>query len=166
MSLHKPPLWARWVLTFLAFCALTVAIVVVIHHVNHSEPSSSERSSALEADRESRLALEQDQAPQTSTLETGAPAHVALERAIGADVLDLIRHEELSGPLQGVRCSPAGAPHAGRQAFSCTARAAAIPYPFLGVVDARARRLTWCKFDPPPVSGGPQEVPVSPQCRG
>jgi hypothetical protein len=165
MSLHKPPLWARWVLTFLAFVLLTVAIVVAIHHVNHSEPSSSERSSALEADRESRLALEQDQAPQTSRLAAGGPAHVALQRAIGADMLGLIRHEELNGPLQGVRCSPAGAPRAGRQAFNCTARAASIPYPFLGVVDAPARRLTWCKFDPPPVSGGPQEVPVSPQCR-
>jgi hypothetical protein len=165
MSLRKPPLWARWVLTFLVFVLLTVAIVVAIHHVNHSEPSPSEGSSALEADRESRLALEQDQAPHTSTLGTGAPAHVALQRAIGADMLGLIRHEELSGPLQGVRCSPAGSPRAGRQAFSCTARAAAIPYPFLGVVDERGRRLTWCKFDPPPVSGGPQEVPVSKQCR-
>jgi hypothetical protein len=165
VSPRKPPLWARWVLTFLAFVLLTVAIVVAIHHVNASSPAPSERSSALEADRESRFALEQDQAPRTSVLAIGAPAHVALQRAIGADVLSLIHQEALAGPLQGVRCSPAGTRQAGRQAFRCTARAAAIAYPFLGVVDERARQLTWCKFDPPPVSGGPQEVPVSPRCR-
>jgi hypothetical protein len=137
------------VLTFLAFVLLTIAIVVAIHHVNSSNPEPSE----------------QDQAPHTSALASGAPADVALQRAIGADVLGLIGAGTLAGPLQGVRCSPTGAPRAGRQAFRCTARAAAIAYPFLGVVDARARRLTWCKFDPPPVHGGPQEVPVSPRCR-
>jgi hypothetical protein len=144
---------------------LTVAIVIAIHAVNHSGASPSERSAALEANREGRIALEEDQAPHTSGLGSGAPSRVALQRAIAIDMRNLIRHGALTGPLQGVRCSPTGKSQVARQAFDCTARAAAIAYPFLGVADERARQLTWCKFDPSPVSSGPQEVPVSPRCR-
>jgi hypothetical protein len=162
---RKPPLWVRWLLTILGFVALTVAIVIAIHAVNDGGASPSERSAALEANREGRIALEEDQAPHTSGLGSGAPTRVALQRAIAIDMHNLIRHGALTGPLQGVRCAPAGPRDSGRQAFDCTARAAAIAYPFLGVVDERARQLTWCKFDPSPVSNGPQEVPVSPRCR-
>jgi hypothetical protein len=144
---------------------LTVAIVIAIHAVNDSSASPSERSAALEANREGRIALEEDQAPHTSGLGSGALTRVALQRAIAVDMRNLIRHGALTGPLQGVRCSPAGKRQAARQAFDCKARAAAIAYPFLGVADERARQLTWCKFDPSPVSNGPQEVPVSPRCR-
>jgi hypothetical protein len=144
---------------------LTVAIVIAIHAVNDSGASPSERSAALEANREGRIALEEDQAPHTSGLGAGAPTRVALQRAIAIDMRNLIRHGALPGPPQGVRCSPSGTRHSGRQAFHCTARAAAIAYPFLGVLDEHARQLTWCKFDASPVSNGPQEVPVSPRCR-
>ena len=144
---------------------LTVAIVIAIHAVNDSGASPSERSATLEANREGRIALEEDQAPHTSGLGAGTPTRVALQRAIAIDMRNLIRHGALPGPLQGVRCSPAGKRLAARQAFDCTARAAAIAYPFLGVADERARQLTWCKFDPSPVSNDPQEVPVSPRCR-
>jgi len=161
----NPPLWARWLLTILGFAALAVAIVIAIHAVNHSGASPSERSAALEANRESQIVIAEDQAPHTSTLRSGAPTQVALQRAIVIDMDGRIRHGALTGPLQGVRCAPAGPRHSGRQAFHCTARAAAIAYPFLGVADEHARQLTWCKVDPSPVSNGPQEVPVSPRCR-
>jgi hypothetical protein len=160
-----PPLWARWLLTILGFAALTVAIVIVIHAVNDSGASASERSAALEATREGQIVIAEDQAPHTSPLPSGAPTQVALQRAIAVDMDDRIRHEALTGPLQSVRCTPAGLPHSGRQAFHCTARAAAIAYPVLGVVDEHTRQLIWCKVDPSPVSNGPQEVPVSPRCR-
>jgi hypothetical protein len=161
-----PPLWARWLLTILGFAALAVGIVIAIHAVNDSGASASERSAALEADRESQIVVEEDQAPHTSPLlQSGTPTRVALQRAIGTDMQSRIRHGALTGPLQGVSCTPAGAPHSERQAFDCTARAAAIAYPFLGVVDKHAGQLTWCKVDPSPVSNGPQEVPVSPRCR-
>ena len=161
----NPPLWARWLLTILGFAALAVAIVIAIHAVNHSGASPSERSAALEANRESQIVIAEDQAPHTSPLRSGAPTQVVLQRAIVIDMDNRIRHGALTGPLQGVRCAPAGRPRdSGRQAFHCTARAAAIAYPFLGVVDEHTRQLTWCKVDPSPVSNGPQEVPVSPRC--
>jgi hypothetical protein len=160
-----PPLWARWLLTILGFAALTVAIVIAIHAVNDSGASASERSAALEATREGQIVIAEDQAPHTSPLRSGAPTQVALQRAIAVDMDDRIRHGALTGPLQGVRCTPAGQRQSGRQTFHCTARAAAIAYPVLGVVDEHTRQLIWCKVDPSPVSNGPQEVPVSPRCR-
>jgi hypothetical protein len=165
MNPHTPPLWARWLLTILGFAGLTVAILIAVHDVNDRGSSQSERSAALAAERESQILIEEDQAPHTSPLPSATPAPVALQRAIGADMRSRILHRALTGPLQDVRCTQAGKPHAGRRAFDCEARAAAITYPFLGVVDEHAQRLTWCKFDPPPVSNGPQEVPVSPSCR-
>ena len=82
-----PPLWARWLLTILGFAALAVAIVIAIHAVNDSGASPSERSAALEADRESQIVIAEDQAPHASPLlRSGAPTQVALQRAIGTDM--------------------------------------------------------------------------------
>jgi len=159
-------LWARWLLTLLGFIVLIVAIVVGVHAANDSS-ESSERTAALKAARESQVLVEQDQAPHTASLSPGAATQAALQRAIGADMANLIHIGQLPGPLHGVRCTPAGASRAARQAFNCTASAGAesIPYPFVGVADIRARQLTWCKVDASPISGGPQEVPVSSRCR-
>ena len=38
-----------------------------------------------------------------------------------------------------------------------------MTYPFLGVVDPAARRITYCKRDPPPAPS--DNVPVSSRCR-
>jgi hypothetical protein len=165
LNIQKPPLWARWLLTILGFAVLIAAVLITIHEINDSGSSAPERPAEVEANREGQIVIEEDQAPHTSSLHSGTPAGTALARAVGADVRNLIRHGALTGPLQGVRCTPAGTRHSERQAFHCTTRAAAITYPFLGVVDEHTRQLTWCKVDPPPVSNGPQEVPVSPRCR-
>jgi hypothetical protein len=160
----KPPLWARWLLTLLGFVLLIVAIVIAVHAANDSI-TSSERTAALRAARESQVVVEQDQAPHAAPLPSGASTQAALQHAIGADMDNLIRYGQLPGPLQSVRCTRAGTGHSEREAFNCTANAASIPYPFVGVADTYARQLTWCKVDPSPISGGPQEVPVSPRCR-
>lgn len=166
LSIRKPPLWMRWLLTILAFAALIVAVILAIHLVNRGASSSAaEQVAAAEANQESQIVLEEDQAPHSARLARGPLTGVALQRAISADMRVRIRREGIPGPLQGVRCSALGTHHAGAQAFHCTARADAITYPFLGVVDRRTRALTWCKVDPPPQAGGPQEVPISPRCR-
>jgi hypothetical protein len=165
LSIRKPPLWMRWLLTILAFAVLIVAVIIAIHVVNNSDSSSSEQVAAVEADQETQIVVEEDQAPHSARLTRGASTRIALQHAIGADMRGRIRTEGIPGPLQGVRCAPVRTHHSGRQAFRCTARADAITYPFLGVVDGRTRALTWCKVDPPPEAGGPQEVPVSPRCR-
>jgi hypothetical protein len=166
LSMRKPPMWMRWVLTILAFAVLIVAIIIAVHIVNNTAASpASEQVAAIEADEQTKIVLEEDQAPHGARLTHGVPARIQLQRAIGADMRNRIRREGIPGPLQGVRCQAAGTRPTGRQAFRCTARADAIEYPFSAVIDQRTRALTWCKVDPPPEAGGPQEVPVPAVCR-
>lgn len=160
-----PPLWARWLLTLLGFCMLALAVWIALRAINDAGPSQSERVANQEANRESQIVIEEDQAPRTSRLRSTAGARDQLQLAIAADLRERIRQGSLSGPVQDVRCLAAAAARSDREPFRCTAQAAGVSYPFLGVVNMRARQLTWCKVNPSPVAGGPQEVPVSPRCR-
>lgn len=167
---RHPPLWARWLLTILAFVVLIVAVGVLVRSAGSggggiSGSARSEAAAEAEANREGQIVVAQDQAPHVAPLRSGVAAQVALTRAIATDVNNRIEHGALTGPLQSVHCRASGSPHAGRRPFRCTVRSAGIAYPFLGVLDERARELTWCKVDPSPVANAPLEVPVSPRCR-
>ena len=159
---RHPPLWMRWLLTLLTFAVL-IAAVWVFARSGGGAPGR-ELSVEVEANREGQIAIAEDQAPHTSRLRLGSSAGAALKRAIVADVHNRIAHGALTGPLQSVRCTPAGPLAAGRRPFRCSVRSAGIEYPFLGVVNERARLLTWCKRDPPPTSNAPLNVPLSSRC--
>src|SRR5580693_4090676 len=151
LAVRRPPLWARWVLA-LAGAAILIAVIAIVTSGGEgsSNPTASERGAEVEANREGRIVVEQDQAPHSAPLGAGVPASVALRAAIARDANRRILHSELTGPLQRVRCGREGPSHGGLRAVRCTAYANGISYPFVAVVDARARRLTWCKVDPPP----------------
>jgi hypothetical protein len=167
-ALRKLPLWARWLLTIVAYAVVIVAIVLVVRSANSASNSSaaspSEAAAEAEANRVGQIAIKEDEAPHSSPLRSAAPVQSALEQAIAGDVRARIAHGQLTGPLQRVRCKPAGTPQGARRPFSCTATSAGLAYPFLGVADERTRQLTWCKVDPPPAANAPLEVPVSPLC--
>jgi hypothetical protein len=67
----------------------------------------------------------------------------------------------LNGPLQRSTCRPLKS-NGDSLRFSCAVIAANVNYPFLGVVDVAARRITFCKRDPPPVPS--ENIPVSRRC--
>jgi hypothetical protein len=163
-AVRSPPLWARWLLTLLAFVLLIVVVRIVADR-SVSSPAESSPTAEAEANRVGEIVVTTDEAPHSSPLRAGATVGSALQRAIAGDVRGRIRHGELTGPLQSVRCAPSGQPRAGRRPFSCTVRSAGIAYPFLGVADERARTLTWCKRDPAPTSSGPPTAQVSSRCR-
>jgi hypothetical protein len=166
-----PPLWARWLLTIAGFAVLILAIGIVVRSNDGgggggvSGSAKSEVQAEEEAEQEGRIVLAQDQAPHVAPLRSGVSVQAGLEHAITADVNGRIEDSQLTGPLQSVSCRASSPSQAGRRAFRCTVRSAGITYPFLGVADERVHRLTWCKVDPPPEPGAPQEVPVSPRCR-
>jgi len=166
-AMRSLPLAARWALTIAAYALAIVAAVIVVHDVNGrgSTSSRAEAQAVVEANREGRIAIAQDEAPHTAALRGGEPAPLALQAAIGQDVRARIAQHELTGPLQSIGCAGAGPARDARKPYDCTVHSAGLAYPFVAVLDERARRLTWCKVDPPPTPGAPLEVPVSAACR-
>ena len=144
---------------------LILAAVIVVHDNSEgtSSPTKSEREAEVEANREGNIVIEEDQAPHTARLGAGVATLPALELSISGDARGRVRSGNLTGPFQSVHCEAKGAAGANR-AFRCTVRAAGVSYPYLAVLNEHTRQFTWCKLDPPPVSGAP-EVPVSARCK-
>lgn len=149
-------------LTLLAFTVLIAAVVRIVHGTTVRN-GGAQGSGEAEADRLGRIVQAQDQTPRSVPLRRAAAPRHALEAVIAADMRQRIRRHEFRGPLQSSRCKQVATSRRNRRAYRCTAQAAGLPYPFLGVVDLRRRRVTWCKYDPgaTPTS----DVPVSPSCR-
>jgi hypothetical protein len=177
-----PPIWARWVLAVVIAVAVLVGIVIVVGRAGPESPTT-EGGAEAEINRVADIAIAEDQAPHLASLSAGSAPAFALERAIESDVRQRIAKDRLTGPLQSVICTAAGASSAagadsasraggatgpesaGREPYRCTVRSANIAYPFLAVVDKGRQRLTWCKVDPPPVAEGSPEIPISASCR-
>lgn len=164
LAVRRTPLWARWVLTILAFVVLILVGRGFVHNSEGaSGPTSAERKAEVEANREGDVVVEEDQAPHTARLLPGVSRRAAVEGAIAADARHRVQNGELTGPFQSVRCATSGSPNAGRQAFNCTVHSANIAYRFVAVLDAPTRQLTWCKIDPP--ANGATAIPLSARCR-
>lgn len=155
------PLWLRWLLTVAGFGAVAIVLVMVLRSSGGS--SSGNAAALLRASERVRRGVVHDQAPHSSPLPAGASPGVALRRAIAADVRGRVRRRELAGPARGVSCMAVDSGQGSRHPYRCTARAGAVRYAFFAVVDLRARRLTWCKFDQIPAGEG--AVPLSPRCK-
>jgi hypothetical protein len=145
----------------LVFGVLAIALIAVLH--GSGESSEKDATALLRADRASRALVRRDQAPHSASLSPGVAPQIALQRAIAADVRDRVHRHQLGGPGGRARCVHSGPTGLARLAFKCEARAGRVGYPYVGVVDLPARRLTWCKFDAPP--GEQLAVPVSPRCQ-
>ena len=149
-------------LSIVVAAGLLAALVLFVE--NHSSDSTATESpaAALEANREAEILVSQDQAPHVVRLVSGAAPVTALEHAIRAAMARQISYGAISGPLTRSTCTPSRKRATVRRAFRCKAVAADVSYPFLGVVNMRARQITYCKRDPPPVPS--QNVPISPRC--
>ena len=158
----RPPLWARWVLSIGIGLILLLALILFVEH-NNTDSEATQNPAAVErANREAAAVVAEDQAPHVAAVAAAEGAGHALAKAVHADMTSLINRGVLEGPLGRTWCARSGAA-GGRQAFRCTAVAGGLNYAFVGVVDARARRLTYCKRDAPPAPS--VNVPVSPRCR-
>jgi uncharacterized iron-regulated membrane protein len=156
------PLWSRFVLAAAVAVGLLVVMVLFVEANNTNTNPSLNEASEVRANREAELLVAQDQAPHVVSLAAGAAPALALERAVHARMAAQVARGAIEGPLQAARCRlRAPATGAGRR-YSCTVVAAGVTYPFLGVVDPRAHRLTYCKRDPPPLPS--DNVPVSRRC--
>jgi hypothetical protein len=152
------------VLSFAVAGALLIALIRFVDaNQQDSNQATENAAGAAQQNEESAVLVAEDQAPHTVRVNAGTPPSTAIERAIHADMLYLIEHQVLDGPLGRTSCSETGRGIGSRVAFTCTVEAGNVSYPFLGVVDVTARQLTYCKRDPPPIPS--ENIPVSPRCR-
>ena len=158
------PLWQRFALAGVIAAVLLIALVIFVERNNTNTNRSLNEAAEVRANREAEILVAQDQAPHSVRLQRGAGAAASLERALHARMASQIRAGVIDGPLKPARCTQHGAASRGRHAFSCTIEAGQVTYPFLGVVNTSARRITYCKRDPPPTPS--DNVPVSARCVG
>ena len=163
-AVRPPPIWARWALAIVVAAAVIAGVVIAIHRAGPETPAN-EAGAEAEVNRVADIAITEDEAPHKATLSAGGAPASALEQAIEGDVHQRIESHQLTGPLQGVSCQAAGAGKAGRDPYRCTVHSAGIAYPFIAVIDARTKLITWCKVDPPAQANAGPEIPLSPSCQ-
>jgi hypothetical protein len=155
------PLWLRTTCSLGIAACLLVALVLYVSHHNTNSPPITNLAAEARANREAEILVSQDQAPHVARLSSGAgPA--TIERAIHTFMAGQIARGAISGPLQHEACAQVGPRDGVRRAFSCVVQAGGVRYQFGGVVDARARRITYCKRDPPAIPS--QIVALSRRC--
>jgi hypothetical protein len=156
------PLWGRWVLSLSVGVVLIIALVAFVTANDADRPTADNTQVTAESNREARALIAEDQAPHVSPLPAGSAPARAMTMVITAYMRRMIGRGTIGGPLTSARCSAARASGRTRRGFRCAAVAASVKYPFIGVVDQRTRRVTYCKNDPLGPAG---PVPVSPRCR-
>jgi hypothetical protein len=139
-----------------------VALVLYVSHHNTNSSPTNNPAAEVQANREAEILVSQDQAPHVARLTWGGGPVAAMQRTVRAFSARSIASGAISGPLQSETCAQVGERATVRRAFSCTVQAGGVDYQFRGVVDTSARRITYCKRDPPPVPS--QNVPLSPRC--
>lgn len=155
------PTWQRFVLAGGIALALLVAMVIFVARNNTNTNPSLNEAAEVRANREAEILVREDQAPRTLRFK-GEPAH-ELQRAIHARMAAQVARGTIDGPLEQARCRLTGPPRGARHAVYCTIVSSGVSYPFVGVVNSAARRITYCKRDPPPAPS--DNVPVSSSCR-
>jgi hypothetical protein len=158
------PLWQRYAISLLVAAVLLAGMVIwVAGHNTDSGPVNNNPAASVRANHEAEILVAQDQAPRVASVSRGLSPGTAVERVIHARMAAQVRGGAIAGPLKRADCRPTGARKAGTVGFSCTINAGSVNYPFLAAVDTAARRVTYCKRDPPPVPS--ENVPVSSRCR-
>jgi len=158
----RPPLWLQWVLSILVAVAAIFLLIRFVQSSTDDQLTTENAAGVQQQNREAEALVAEDQTPHTVRLPAHTAPRAAMNRAIRADMTTLIGNGTLDGPLQRSSCAATGRPGPAGQRFSCTVSAAGISYPFVGVVDAGAHTIVYCKRDPPPVPS--QSVPLSPRC--
>lgn len=158
----RPALWLQWVLSITVAAAAIFALVLFVQSNTENQVTTESPAGEVQQNEEAEALVAEDQAPHVVHLPGRTAPAAAVNRAIRADMTTMIGQGSISGPLQHSSCALTGRRGQAGQRLSCTVSAAGVSYPFVAVVDARARTIVYCKRDPPPVPS--QNVPLSPRC--
>lgn len=158
-------MWVRMTLALGVVAVLIAALVVWVHHETDDTPMEApvnNPKAVAEEHREAQIVVGQDQRPHEVALAAGVAPATALTRAVTGYMRSEIRRGLVDGRLSRSSCARTGG-SGSRQVWHCKVVVASVTYPFDGVVQPAAGRLTYCKRDLPPVPS--MNIPVSKRCR-
>lgn len=161
----RGPGWRTWVLSLAVTAAIVVAVIVFVTDEDKTanQPAAvTSKAAIVEQNREARIIVDREQAPHEVALRAHATPRAAIRAAVVRYMNGQIATHTIDGPVTGSRCASTKTSPRARLAFRCDVVAASVNYPFFGVVDTTARRVTYCKYDPPPVPS--MKIPVSRRC--
>jgi hypothetical protein len=157
-----PALWMRWAVCIIVGAAAVVALVVFVEHNNNNSEAKGSPKSLVAEQQEAKVLIGADQAPHTFAVKAGQSVQAGFVAAVHADLKNGLKTGDIQGRIQRIACHRAGA-RGGRVAYHCVAQVQNVKYPFVGVYVAKAKRITYCKRDAPPLPS--ENIPVSRRCR-
>jgi hypothetical protein len=164
------PLRVRFIIAFGTSAIVLVALVIYVHDHSHQAeglPASPSKSEAAQTQKEDRIVVQQQQAPHVvrfpARVHTLSAAAGAVERYMANET----SRDLISGPVVGAAHCTASGGHSQRVRFHCEIHAGpagqVLLYPFQGVVQPAARKVTYCQVITPPYPLS--DVPLSAACR-
>lgn len=160
------PPWLQWFLPFAVAGGIVLALVLFVQSATNGPVEDNYNSPAAvrEQYREANILVRQQQAPRHATLRAGQSAAAGVRAAVVGYMTSQINRGFMDGPIKRASCTPVAGGTATRLLFHCevTASALTVTYPFDGVVQTRARAITYCQRITPPLPS--MNVPVSKSC--
>lgn len=169
-SVRQWPLWIRFTIAFGTAAIILAAVVIYVHqHAQQAEglPAAPNRAQAAATQLEDRIVVQQQQAPHVHRFATGTAPLAAAATAVVSYMRSQTRRSLISGPVVGAaRCHVGSGGASQRLGFHCEIHAGpsgqVLMYPFQGVVEPAARRVTYCQVITPPYPL--KDVPLSHAC--
>lgn len=160
------PLWLQWFLPFAVAGGLVLGLVLFVQSASNAPAQDNYNSPAAvrEQYREANILVRQQQAPRHATLRAGQSAVAGVRAAVVGYITRQINGGFMDGPIKRASCTSVAGGTSTRLVFHCevTASALIVTYPFDGVVQTRARAITYCQRITPPLPS--MNVPVSNSC--
>lgn len=169
VSLYRRlPLWFQWGFPFVIAIAVVVAIVVFVsdHQGQDGSEAPISTTQLKVENKEANATLRQEQEPHTVKLGSGlTPAH-AMEHAISSWIDGQYKKTGAwGGDAEHAAChTVAGDTSASRVALKCTVKVSGERNEFLGVVEPKRGRMTYCEKILYPPQYGEKAIPVSRAC--
>jgi hypothetical protein len=163
VNAHKPPLWSRFAIALIIAAVVIIALIRFVDHENPlvAQPSSPSQKQAATEQAQDTIVVQQQQAPHVVAVASKTAPLGAIKSAVHKYMATETGNGQINGSLQHLSCKAAGGT-ASRAVFHCTAVAASVKYPFDGVVQPAAGKVTYCQVVLPPIPS--MKVPVSTRC--
>jgi hypothetical protein len=159
------PTWLQWAIPFGIAAAVVIALVLYVEHQTNDVSAIAgvtSKSALIEENREDTDLVREQQAPHVATLAPGVAPSDGLRAAVVGYMHREVKLSVMPGPVKSSSCHAVSGGTATRLVLHCDVTAASVTYPFYGVVQPSAKRITYCQRVAPPIPT--LNIPVRKRC--